>query len=288
MTMKGKTIFITGASQGIGLAMALRYAKAEANIVMATKDRPDSIQHAADQILAEGGQVLSLNVDVCDPLAIQHAVGKAIAHFGGIDVLVNNTSATIFTNTLDTRPEKFDILIATGMRAAFLLSQACVPYLEQAQNPHIVNISPPLNMEPQYFKDHLGFSLSKYGMSMCTLGMSAEFQNKGIAVNSLWPQTTIATQTIKDHFSPQVYAGSRWPSIIADAVYELVQKPARQCTGQFFTDEMILREAGITDFSHYAVVPGSLLMQALFLPIENHRRTVSQDLFLMNSSQKSK
>ncbi len=282
--MKNKTILITGAGQGIGLAIALRFAKEGANIVMLTKETAEKIQHAADQITAAGGHVLPLNVDVCDHQALQQAVSQAAAHFGGIDILINNTSATIFTDTLQTRPEQFDIVVSTGMRAAFLMAQACIPYLEHAQNPHIINISPPLNLEPYWLKDHLAFSLSKYGMSLCTLGMAAEFQSKGIAVNSLWPQTTIATQTIKDHFSPEVYAGSRWPSIMGDAAYELVQRPATQCTGQFFTDEAILKEAGIEDFSHYAVVPDAPLMQALFVPLENHRRAVSQDLFLVNSA----
>jgi citronellol/citronellal dehydrogenase len=278
--MKGKTILITGAGQGIGLAIALRFAAAGANIAMATKDSPAAIQQAADQIVDAGGLVLALNVDVCDHSAMQQAVAEAVACFGGIDVLVNNTSATIFTDILHTPPEKFDALISTGMRAAFLMSRACIPHLQQAQNPHIINISPPINLDPQWFKNHLAFSLSKYGMSLCTLGMSAEFQQKGIAVNSLWPQTTIATQTIKDHFSPQVYTGSRWPSIMADAAYQLVQRPAQTCTGHFFTDEAILKESGVDNFSHYAVAPDAPLMQALFVPLESDRTVVSQDLFL--------
>jgi len=164
------------------------------------------------------------------------------------------------------------------------MSQACLPHLKKAPNPHIINISPPLHMDAHWFKDHLCFSLAKYAMSMCTLGMAAEFQKAGIAVNSLWPETTIATQTIKDHFSPQVYAGSRWPSIMADAAYELVLRASRECSGRFFTDEALLREAGLMDFSHYAVDSSVPLMQALFIPADSNRASVSQDLFLLNHS----
>lgn len=278
--LKGKTIIITGASQGIGQAIALRYATAGANIIVATKDSVENIQSTADQIQSVGGKALVLQVDVSDENEIKQAVAEAAARFGGIDALVNNTSATCFTNTLQTLPQQFDLIVSTSVRAAFLLSQACFPYLKLSSNPHIINIAPPLNLDPREFKNHLAFSIGKYAMSLCTVGMAEEFKEAGIAVNSLWPETTIATQTIKNHFSPQVYAGSRWPSVIADAAYELILRASRECTGRFFTDEALLRETGVVDFSHYAVDPHAVLMQALFIPDKSGRLPVSQDLFL--------
>jgi citronellol/citronellal dehydrogenase len=278
--LKGKTIIVTGGSSGIGQAIALRYAAVGANVVIATKDSPANIAATSDQIIAAGGQALVLNVDVSNEQALKQAVAQAVEQFGGIDILVNNTSATHFTDALHTTPEKFDLVVATSVRAAFFLSQACFPYLKEATNPHIINISPPLNIDPHWFKDHLAFSLSKYAMSMCTLGMAVEFKQAGIAVNSLWPETTIATQTIKDHFSPEVYAGSRWPSIMADAAYELVLRPSKECSGNFYTDEALLREIGVLDFSRYAVDLEAPLMQALFIPADSQRTRVSQELFL--------
>lgn len=183
---------------------------------------------------------------------------------------------------MNTSPEQFDLVIATSVRAGFFLGQACHPYLKEASNPHIINISPPFTLDPYWFKDHLAFSMGKYAMSMCTLGMAEQFKQDGIAVNSLWPKTTIATQTIKDHFLPKVHASSRWPSIMGDAAYELAMRDARRCTGCFFTDEDLLREKGLTDFSHYAVEPTSSPMQAFFLPLEEQQNRVSQELFLLN------
>lgn len=279
--LRNKTIVITGAGRGIGQAIALKFASAGANIVVLSKEDAITDNHlVTDQIIAAGGQALVLNVDVCDALALKEAITEAIGRFGTIDGLVNNTSATCFNDMLHTTADQFDLLIATSVRAAFLLSALCVPYLKLASNPHIINISPPLHMEAGFFKEHLGFSIGKYGMSLCTLGMAEEFKKFSIAVNSLWPQTTIATQTIKDHFSHKVYAGSRWPSIMADAAYELILRKSNLCTGHFFTDEGLLREKGIKDFSSYAVDPHATLMQALFIPVEENRQQVSQDLFL--------
>lgn len=284
--LEGKTVLVTGGSRGIGQAIALRYAAAKANLVILSKDSAANIQETADQIVAAGGQALALNSDVSDFHAITKAVSEAVDRFGGIDVLVNNTSATCFTDTLHTLPEHFDLVVATSVRAAFFMSQTCFPYLKKSSNPHIINISPPLNIDAHWFKDHLAFSLSKYAMSLCTLGMAVEFKEAGIAVNSLWPETTIATQTIKDHFSSKVYAGSRWPSIMGDAAYELVLRKSQECSGQFFTDEALLRETGVVDFSHYAVDLSVPLMQALFIPVDSHRVPVSQDLFLIQCSKK--
>lgn len=278
--MKTKTIVITGASRGIGQAIALKFASCKSNIVILTKDTPATINYVADQLIEAGGQSLALHVDVCNPIELKKAIAEAAALFGGVDILINNTSATCFTDTLHTSPEQFDLVISTSVRAAFLLAQLCFPYLQKAPNPHIINISPPLNMEAHWFKNHLAFTLAKYGMSMCTLGMSAEFQKAGIAVNSLWPQTIIATQTIKDHFLPKVYKGSRWPSIMADAAYELASGTLQDWTGQFFTDETLLRKRGIVDFTSYAVDPSVPLIQPLFIPLENGMVPISRELFL--------
>lgn len=284
-TLKGKTVLITGASRGIGLAIALRCAADGANIVVfANEARLPNLASTAEQIQAAGGVPLVLDVDVRDGNAIKQAVTEAINRFGIIDILINNTSAFCFTDTLHTSIEEFDKLISTNVRATFLVSQACLPYLQHAINPHIINISPPLLMEAHWFVHHLPFTMSKYGMSTCTLGMAAEFKNKGIAVNSLWPQTTIGTTTITDHFTSSVYAGSRRPTIVADAAYILMQRLARECTGQFFMDEELLRETGITDFTQYAVDMSAKLVQDLFVPEDSNRTdymtALSQDLFL--------
>lgn len=269
-SLTGKTIFITGGSRGIGQTIALRLAKAGANIVIAAKET-DTQEITAnndtkEQVIKAGGKALAIALDVRDANAIKLAAEKASAHFGGIDVLINNVSAFCFTDTLNTSLEQFDLLFEVNSRATFLMSQACLPYLKRAKNPHIVNISPPLDMQARWFENHLAFTMSKYGMSMCTLGMAAEFKKAGVAVNSLWPLTTIATTTIEDHFVSEVYAGSRWPTIMADAAYELIKRNAGKCSGQFFIDEVILREAGYTDFSVYAVNPNAPLVQDLFIP----------------------
>lgn len=280
MTKNGKrTVIITGAGQGIGQAIAFRFAADGSNIVIASKDSPAQIQETIEEIQSTGGKVIALEVDVrsCDEL--KKLVDEAIAHFGSIDILVNNTSAPCFNDTLHTSPEQFDLIISTSMRAAFFLAQNCFPYLKEAKNPHIINIAPPIGLEMQWLRDHLPFSLGKYGMSLCTLGMSAEFKNAGIAVNSLWPQTNIATQRLKDHLSPRVYTGSRWPSIMADAAYELAHRTFQEATGQFFIDETLLQESGISDFSHYAVDPTQPLVQTLFLPLKEGMIPISRELF---------
>ena len=278
--LSGKTILITGGSRGIGQAIGLRCASAGANIVIVAKE--DLSQHSgasiysvADQMIEAGGQALVIDCDVRDEAAIQAAVGKAVSEFGLINVLINNVSAFCFTDTMNTTPDNLDLLFSVNARATFLMTKACIPSLRKSYNPHVINISPPLDMNPKWFANHLAFSLSKYGMSLCTLGMAAEFKEAGIAVNSLWPLTTIATTTIQDHFVPQVFAGSRWPSIMADAAYELMQRSAEDCTGNFFIDETLLREVGVTNFSHYAVDPGVPLMQDLFIPdkyLEENRK----------------
>ncbi|MBX9744825.1 MAG: SDR family oxidoreductase [Chlamydiales bacterium] len=286
--LERKTIVITGGSRGIGLAIALRYATTKANLIILTKDAPENIKQTADQIISAGGQALVLNIDISDQQAIKEAISQGVDLFGGVNILVNNMSAMSFTDTLHTTPEQFDLIITTSVRAAFFMSQACFPYLRKANNPHIVNISPPLHIDRDRLKNHLAFSVSKYAMSFCTLGMSAEFESDGIAVNSLWPETPIATSTIKEHCLAQVYVGSRWPAIMADAVYELTLRDSKKCSGQFFTDEALLREKDIIDFSHYAVDLSAPLMQSLFLPADENKTPISQELFLCNRAPQAK
>ncbi|MDX8431323.1 MAG: SDR family oxidoreductase [Candidatus Algichlamydia australiensis] len=272
-SLLNKTIIITGGSRGIGLAIAKKLASRGANIAILSNELDSSIEEIENR-------AFGLEIDVSDENALKSAVLDVVKKFHGVDALINNTSATHFGDTPHTSPEQFDKLISTSTRAAFFLSQACLPYLEKASNPHIINISPPLNLAPRWFKNHLAFSLSKYAMSLCTLGMAEEFREKKIAVNSLWPETTIATQTIKAHFSDEVYTRSRWPTIMADAAYTLLQKNSFECSGNFFTDEALLQKEGVTDFSSYAVQPNTSLMQALFVSEENRNSPISQDQFL--------
>lgn len=279
MKNRKKTVLITGAGQGIGQAIAYRFAADGSNIVVASKDSFVQIRETIDGIVTAGGQALAYDVDVRNYDELKRMIAAAVARFGGIDILVNNTSAPCFNDTFHTSPEQFDLMVSTSVRAAFFLSQACFPYLKEAKNPHIINIAPPLNLETQWLRDHLPFSLGKYGMSLCTRGMAAEFQSARIAVNSLWPQTNIATPRLKDHLSPKVYAGSRLPSIMADAAYELASRTFQEATGQFFVDEALLRETGITDFSHYAVDPAQPLVQTLFLPLKEGMIPISRELF---------
>lgn len=283
--LNGKTILITGSSRGIGHAMAIKCASLGASIAIVAKEEPGVLQSVAQQMTEAGGHALPIHADLTSEHDINRAVALAAEHFGGLDVVVNNTSAFSFTDTLHTTPEKFDLLMATNVRATFFVSKASVPYLKQAENPHIVINSPPLHIDGKWFKDHLLFTMSKYAMSLCTLGMAEEFRSCGIAVNSLWPQTTIATKTIQDHFLPEVYAGSRWPAIMADALVALIKRPAKECSGNFFVDEALLREEGMVDFSHYAVDPSAPLVQDLFTDsdytaLSSRMTPLSQSLFL--------
>jgi len=204
--MKKKTVFITGADQGIGQAIAFRFAKDGSNIVIVSKDSAAQIQETVEGIQAAGGEALACEVDVRNNEELENVVNAAVKRFGGIDILVNNTSAPCFNDTFHTSSEQFDLIMSTSVRAAFFLSKLCFPHLKEAQNPHIMNIAPPLNLEVQWLKDHLPFSIGKFGMSLCTRGMAAEFFPARIAVNALWPQTNIA-QRLKDYLAPKVYAG---------------------------------------------------------------------------------
>jgi citronellol/citronellal dehydrogenase len=263
MKLTGKTLFITGASRGIGKAIALRAARDGANIVIAAKTTepnpklPGTIYTAAQEIEAAGGKALAIPVDIRDEVAVKAAVVQAAEHFGGIDILVNNASAISLTNTLDTTMKRLDLMHSVNTRGTFVCSQACIPYLLQAENPHILMLSPPLSMKPIWFKNHTAYTMAKYGMSMCVLGMSAEFQEQGIAVNALWPRTLIATAAVAmlgDAVKPEL---CRTPEMVADAAYLILNRPSKEYTGNFALVEDILAAAGITDLQQYAAVPGS-------------------------------
>lgn len=269
--LKGKTIFITGSSRGIGREIALRCARDGANIVITGKTAEPhprlagTVHSVAAEVQAAGGQALAIPLDVRDAEAIAGAVKQAVAAFQGIDVLVNNASAIALSGTLATPAKRLDLMLAVNLRATFLCSQACVPHLKRAANPHILNLAPPLRIHPRWFREHAAYTMAKYGMSMCTLGMAEEFRPDGIAVNSLWPRTTIATAAIEVNFPEAILKASRKPAIVADAAYAILNRSSRVATGNFYIDETVLREEGITDFEHYAVTPGTQLYTDLFL-----------------------
>ncbi len=277
MSLSGKTLFITGASRGIGREIALRCARDGANIVVTAKTAaphaslPGTIHSVAAEVEAAGGKALALQLDVRDENAIAAAVSEAMRVFGGIDILVNNASAIMLTNTAATPMKRFDLMHGVNARGTFACSQACLPYLAKAaaagRQPHILTLSPPLNLKPRWFKDHVAYTMSKYGMSMCTLGMAEEFRAQGIAVNSLWPRTTIATAAIAVNFPEAILKASRKPAIMADAAYAIFIRDSRHAgaSGNFYIDEAVLRETGMTDFESYAVTPGLKLYTDLYL-----------------------
>jgi citronellol/citronellal dehydrogenase len=274
--LRGKTIFITGSSRGIGREIALRCARDGAKLVITGKTvvshakLPGTILTVADEVVQAGGQALAIQLDVRDEQAIQAAVAQAVEKFGGIDILVNNASAISMASTLETTAKRLDLMWDVNMRATFLVSQACIPYLKQADNPHILTLAPPLNLDAKWFAPHLAYTISKYGMSLCTLGMAREFSAdgggaKGIGVNCLWPRTTIATAAIEFNFPEAVLRASRKSAIMADAAYAVLTRDCRACSGNFFIDEEVLLEAGVCDFEQYAVSPGTPLFNDLFL-----------------------
>lgn len=270
-SLAGKTVFITGASRGIGRAIALRLAKEKANIVIAAKTvephptLPGTIYSVAEEVEALGGKALCIPLDVRQAEAIPPAFAKAAEHFGGIDALINNASAISFTPTLETSAKKFDLMLQVNARATFLCSQSAIPFLSRAVNPHILNLAPPINLDSKWFKNHLAYTLSKYGMSFCTLGMSEEFKAQNIAVNALWPKTTIATKAIEVHFPREILHASRKPDIVADAAYFILTMDSRKNTGNFFIDEEVLKAQGQKDFEVYALNPGTELFTDLFI-----------------------
>jgi len=269
-TLKGKTLFITGASRGIGLSIGLRAARDGANVVIAAKSGvpnpklPGTIHTAAAAMIAEGGQALAVQCDIREEEQVQAAVAQAVERFGGIDILVNNASAIWLRGTLDTPMKRFDLMSQVNSRGTFLCSQACLPHLLKAANPHILTLAPPPNLNPAWWAPHTGYTLAKMGMSFVTLGLAAEFRERGVAVNALWPRTVVATDAI--NMIPGVEARRcRRPEIMADAAHAILTTPARELTGRFIIDETLLRERGAIDFSHYAVDPDAELLPDLFL-----------------------
>jgi citronellol/citronellal dehydrogenase len=270
--LRGRTLFITGASRGIGKAVALRAAADGANIAVAAKTAephpklPGTIYTAAEEIEAAGGKALPLQVDIRDEEQIAQAVAKTVETFGGIDVLINNASAINLTGTLATPMKRFDLMWGVNARGTFACSQACLPHLKKSANPHILTLSPPLNLDPKWFKHHTAYTISKYGMSLCVLGMAEEFKADGIAVNALWPRTVIATAALAmlpaDFMKPE---HCRKPEIMADAAHVILTRDSRCCTGNFYIDDEVLASAGITDLEQYAVQPGAKLATDLFL-----------------------
>lgn len=277
VSLKDRTVFITGATRGIGEAIALRCARDGANVVVTGKTvaphakLPGTIAAVAAAVEAAGGRGLAVPLDVRDEQSIEAAVTAAVTHFGGIDILVNNASAIQLTGTLATEAKRFDLMFGVNVRGTFLCSRACLPHLSRGRNPHILNLSPPPDLQAKWFRDHVAYTMAKYGMSLCTLGMAEEFREPGIAVNSLWPRTTIATAAIAVHFPEAVLRASRKPAIMADAAHAIFQMDSRKATGNFFIDENVLRDAGMNDFSGYAVTPGAVLMTDLFLEDEPRR-----------------
>ena len=270
--LKGKTIFITGASRGIGKAIGLRAARDGASVVIVAKTTepdprlPGTIYIAAEEMVAAGGKALALKVDIRDEEQVKGAVAKAVEAFGGIDILVNNASAINLRPTLELPVARFDLMFQVNARATFTCSKACVPHLLKSSNPHILNISPPLNVHPKWFAGIAPYTMTKYGMTMLALGMAGEFRKEGIACNALWPKTVIATAAVMNLLGgEETVKKGRTPDIMGDAAHAVLTRPSRECTGKCLIDEEVLREAGVTDFEPYAVTPGGELMQDFFL-----------------------
>ena len=264
MTLAGKTLLMSGGSRGIGLAIALRAAADGANIAMLAKtDTPHpklagTIHTAADEVRAAGGQALAIVGDVRNDVDIQSAVERTVAEFGGIDIVVNNASVIDLSQTLDLDPKKYDLMQDVNVRGTFMLSRAALPALKRAENPHVLSLSPPLNLSPKWLGAHTGYTLAKYGMTMATLGIAAEFSADAVAANTLWPATTIATAAVQNLLGgDRVMAASRTPALYADAAYAVLTQPAASYTGQTLIAEEVLAAAGVTDFSGYAAVPGT-------------------------------
>jgi citronellol/citronellal dehydrogenase len=271
-SLQGKTLFITGASRGIGKAIGLRAAKDGANVVIAAKTiqphpkLPGTIYTAAEEIEKAGGKALACICDIRDERQIAEAVTATITRFGGIDVLVNNASAISLTGTVATPMKRFDLMHQINTRGTFACSQACIPHLAKAENPHILNISPPLDMHAKWFAPHVAYTMAKFGMSMCVLGMAEELKHQRIAVNALWPRTVIATSAVQNLLGgDDVIKGSRTPDIVADAAHFILTRPSHEQTGGFFIDDDVLRAAGVADLSKYSMVPGAELYPDFFV-----------------------
>lgn len=272
MSFQNKTIFITGASRGIGKAIALRLASEGANIAVASKSVTENpklggtIYSAVEEIEKAGGKGLAIPCDIRFEDQVEAAIKQTADHFGGIDILVNNASAISLTNTQQTESKRLDLMHNINIRGTFLVSQHCIPYLKKGNNPHILNLSPPINMDPKWFKKHLAYTISKYGMSMVVIGLAEELRKDKIAVNALWPRTTIDTAAVKNLLGGDALAQmSRKPEIIADAAHYIFSQPAEECTGNFFIDEQVMAMAGVSDLTKYAVNPAQKLYTDLFL-----------------------
>lgn len=271
-SLKDKTLFVTGASRGIGLAIAKRAAADGANIVIAAKTAephpklPGTIYTAAEEIEAAGGRALPRVVDIRYEDQAAQAVEAAVERFGGIDILVNNASAIQLTGTLETDMKRFDLMQQINARGTFLCSKLCLPYLLEAKNPHVLTLAPPLNIEERWFAPHVAYSLAKFGMSLVTLGMAGEFRDRGVAFNALWPRTTIATAAVANLLGGEKLVRlSRRPEILADAAHWILTQPSREITGNFFIDEDVLARAGVTDLTSYAVDPKAELAPDFFV-----------------------
>ncbi|MCT4368921.1 NAD(P)-dependent oxidoreductase [Yangia mangrovi] len=269
--LAGKTLFISGGSRGIGRAIALRAARDGANVVLAAKTvtphprLPGTIEDAATEVEAQGGRALPLMLDIRDDAAVAEAVRKAEAHFGGIDIVVNNASAISLTPTPDTEMKRFDLMMQVNTRGTFAVTRACLPALKRAANPHVLTLSPPPSLDPRWYGPHVAYTISKMGMSLCVLGWSEEFRPLGIAANALWPRTVIDTAALAMLGGAVQPKNCRTPQIVADAAHAILTRPAKSCTGNFFIDEDVLRETGVEDFSHYAVDPTEPLLTDLFV-----------------------
>ena len=272
MSLRGKTLFITGASRGIGLAIGVRAARDGANVVIAAKTAepnpklPGTVFTAAEEIDKAGGKGLGIVCDIRFEEQVAAAVKKAVEKFGGIDILVNNASAIHLTGTEQTPMKRYDLMHQINTRGTFVCSQACIPFLRKASNPHILNISPPLNMEERWFAPHVAYTMAKFGMSMCVLGMAGELRADGIAVNALWPRTAIATAAVQNLLGgAEAIRGSRKPSIMGDAAHAILTKPAREFTGKFCIDDDVLKAEGKTDLGEYAMDPNAQLLPDYFI-----------------------
>jgi citronellol/citronellal dehydrogenase len=274
--LQGKTLFITGASRGIGLAIGLRAARDGANVAIAAKTTephpklPGTIYTAAEEIERAGGKALPLVVDVRDEAMVKEAIDTTAARFGGLDIVVNNASAISLTPVAATDMKRYDLMQQINTRGTFMVSKWAIPHLQKAANPHILMISPPLDMKEKWFAPHTGYTIAKFGMSLVVLGLAGELRNKGIAVNALWPRSVIATAAVNNLLGGEALMRSaRKPEIMADAAYALFTKPARELTGQFLIDDTFLAENGVTDFEPYRVDPTQKLMQDFFVPADS-------------------
>ncbi|HEY8388218.1 MAG TPA: NAD(P)-dependent oxidoreductase [Parasegetibacter sp.] len=272
MGFENKVVFITGASRGIGKSIALRLAREGAHIVVAAKTvephpkLEGTIYSAAEEIIAAGGKALPVQLDIRSEESIQRAVNKAVSEFGGIDILVNNASAIQLSKVQETEPKRFDLMFDINVRGTFFMSKACIPYLKLSENPHILNLSPPVNMDDKWFGRHLAYTMSKYNMSLIVKGLASELKGDRIAANALWPKTTIATAAVQNLLGGDgMIQRSRMPEIVADAAYYILKRNSSECTGNFFIDEEVLLQEGVADFGRYAVNPDEELMQDIFL-----------------------